>query len=72
MVIEKTEIGKRTKTDVAIIFIEDIADPNMVQEIRNRLNKVDIDGISSMGELEQLIEDNNFIGFPAVYEHGTS
>lgn len=64
LVIEKTEIGKRTKTDVAIIFIEDIADPNMVQEIRNRLNKVDIDGISSMGELEQLIEDNILSVFP--------
>lgn len=60
--IESLIIGKITKTDVALCYIEDIAPPNLITEVRERLKSIDIDGILDTGYLEEFLEDkNNFI-----------
>ncbi|NLB88321.1 MAG: spore germination protein, partial [Syntrophomonadaceae bacterium] len=64
LIIEESKVGRRTRTDVAIVFIEDIADPNIVQAVRDKINNIDIDGITSLGEIEQLMEDNPYSVFP--------
>lgn len=64
LVIEETKVGRRTRTEVAIVFIEDIADPNIVQSVRNKINDIDIDGITSLGDIEQFMEDNPYSVFP--------
>ena len=62
--VEKVVIGTRTKTDVAIIYFQDIAMPGVVQEVHGRLNSFAIDGILDSGYLEQLISDNRWSIFP--------
>ncbi len=66
LVIEKTKVGRRSRTNVAIIFIEDIADPNIVQEIRDKISKIDTDGVITTSYLEQLMEDNPYSVFPQI------
>jgi len=34
------QIGRRSKTDVAVIYIEDIANPDLVKEVKKRLEKM--------------------------------
>lgn len=63
MRVESFQIGRRSKTKVSILYIDDIANPGIVKEIRRLLNSIDIDGIYSGQQLMELIEKPKFI-FP--------
>jgi len=64
LVVEETIVGRRTRTDVAILYIEDIADPEIVRNVKDKLNRIDVDGISAIGYLEQFMSDNHYSPFP--------
>jgi spore germination protein KA len=64
---ENLKIGRATKTDVAIMYIHGIANDKVVEEIRQRLHKIDIDSILESGYIEQLIEDETMTPFPTIY-----
>ena len=66
MVIRTIQLGRRSKTDVAYIYIKGITDPDLITELEERLSKVDIDQIFSSGHLEQLIEDSSNSPFPQM------
>lgn len=56
--------GTRSRTDVAIVYIEDIVEPELVKEVETRLDKYVIDAILDSGYIEQLIEDSWKSPFP--------
>lgn len=58
------KLGRRTKTDTAILYIQDIAYPPVVCEAERRLAALDIDGIMDSGAVEQLTRDNLWSPFP--------
>lgn len=60
------EIGKRTRSKVAICFVEGITNPELVQEVKKRLSKIDTSSVLDSGVLEQYIEDNHLSPFPQV------
>ena len=64
---ESFKIGRATNTDVTLMYIHGIANDQVVQEIRQRLNKIDIDSILESGYIEQLIEDQTATFFPTIY-----
>lgn len=64
--IKNKQIGRRSKTDIAIMYIEDIVDDELLKETMERLDKVDIDGILDSATLEYLIEDNYLSPFPQI------
>ncbi|MED4116789.1 spore germination protein [Priestia megaterium] len=64
---ESFKIGRATNTDVTLMYIHGIANDKVVQEIRQRLNKIDIDSILESGYIEQLIEDQTATPFPTIY-----
>lgn len=64
--IEQTEVGTRSHTKVAICYLDDIANPTLVQEVKNRIDAVEIDSILDAGYLEQFIQDNPWSPFPQV------
>lgn len=66
LVMESKSIGTRSKTDCAIMYIEDIIDPEIVKEVNERLDKINIDAILDSGYIEQLIEDNKWSIFPQI------
>jgi spore germination protein len=59
-------IGGRAKTDIAVMYIEDIVDDKLLNEVKNRLEKIDIDAILDSSILEHLIEDNYLSPFPQI------
>lgn len=59
LVIENISIGSITKTKTAVCYLKDIANDNLVSEVKFRLNNLKIDSLISTGQLEQLIEDND-------------
>ncbi|ONI45740.1 hypothetical protein AN641_03430 [Candidatus Epulonipiscioides gigas] len=62
--VEMTSIGTRSRTDIAIMYMEDIAEPNLVEDVKQRLQKYTIDGIFDSGYVEQMIEDSYKSPFP--------
>ncbi|MGM0369714.1 MAG: spore germination protein [Bacillota bacterium] len=42
---EIVKVGTRSKTDVCVSYIDDIASSDLVDEVKERLNKIDIDGL---------------------------
>lgn len=51
---------------MVVAYIKDIVDPELVQEVENRIKKIDIDSVPESGYVEQLIEDNYLSPFPQV------
>ncbi|WP_282937751.1 spore germination protein [Paenibacillus sp. RC67] len=63
---EPFEIGARSKTKVSLMYIRDIANPNTIQEARNRLNNIHVDALLSSAQLEEGISDRSFSLFPLI------
>lgn len=65
--LESRKIGRITKTDVAVMYIKGIVNDKIIEEVRSRLDQIDIDGILESGYIEELIEDEVLSPFPTVY-----
>jgi spore germination protein len=59
-------LGTRSKTDLAIMYIEDIVNKNVLQELLNRIENINIDAVLDSGYVEQLIEDDRWSIFPQI------
>ncbi|WP_419182336.1 spore germination protein [Paenibacillus radicis (ex Xue et al. 2023)] len=59
-------IGRESNTCVVVTYLQDIADPNIVEELLKRLDKIDIDAVLESGYLEEFIQDSAFSPFPQV------
>lgn len=66
--IEPMKIGERTKTDIAIVYIDNLVDKGILGELKSRLERIKVDSILESGYLEELIEDTPFSLFPTI-EH---
>lgn len=64
-IVTKT-IGERTRTTIAVCYMNGITSPSIVEELDKRLSKIDIDGVFDSGYVEQFIEDNHWSPFPQV------
>ena len=62
------QVGKSSKVDVAISFIDGLADPKMIKKLQERLEKIDIQGISMTSQAlsELLVPTAFFNPFPKV------
>jgi len=65
--IESMKIGTQTHTDVSIMYMNNLAESDVVEEVRKRLKKINIDSVLESGYIEQLIEDQPASPFPQVY-----
>ncbi|WP_166241412.1 spore germination protein [Paenibacillus turpanensis] len=59
-------VGKRTKTKVALMYMEDIADSSVINTARKRIESIEIDGVLESGYIEEMIEDKAFSPFPQL------
>jgi len=64
--VEELTIGAVSRHKVAIIYIDGIANNNVVQEIRDRISRISIDAVQGTGVLEEYIEDSPYSPFPTV------
>ncbi|MFC4402214.1 spore germination protein [Gracilibacillus xinjiangensis] len=65
--LESFAYGRKTKTKVTIAYIHGIVNPRIVDEVKARLAKIDIDGILESGYIEELIEDETYTPFPTMF-----
>ncbi|WP_281889759.1 spore germination protein [Paenibacillus sp. YYML68] len=60
------EIGEQSRTKVVLLYMEGLADPKVIQEVKRRLEAIRIDAILESGYIEELIEDNSYSPFPQL------
>ena len=63
--INNLSIGRYTKTNVDILYIDGIVKKDLVEHVKKRLNKIDIDGIIDSSYLKNSLE-NKFNLFPTL------
>ena len=61
---EELTIGIRSKTGVAIMYMQEIVSPGLIKMIEKRLNQYLIDSVQDTGVLEQLAEKQWYSPFP--------
>ncbi|NRF95214.1 spore germination protein [Paenibacillus frigoriresistens] len=66
LMIRYFTVGMETNTRLALVYIESIANPEIVTELEKRITSIRIDYIASLGFVEQLIEDVPFSPFPQI------
>lgn len=66
--MEEFKVGSLTKTDVIMAYIQGIASDKVVEEVRRRISRINVDSILESGYIEELIEDQPFSLFPQI-EH---
>ncbi len=62
--IKQMKVGRRSSTDVALCYLEDVVRPNILEEALKRIQNIDIDAILDSGYIEQLIEEDWISPFP--------
>ena len=64
---EMIKVGKRSVSDIALLYIKDIANPGIVENIRSRITKIEIDALPMAEKtVEEFITRSFWNPFPLV------
>lgn len=63
--VKNFEVGKRSLTKVALLYMDDVANPVMIKELSKKIAKIDVDGIYSGNQFMELLEKSS----PIVPRH---
>lgn len=62
--VKEIKAGVRSKTNVYLVYMEDLIYPQVLTEIERRLSDFEVDGVLDSGVLEQLAEEKWYSPFP--------
>ncbi|HLR35556.1 MAG TPA: spore germination protein [Tissierellales bacterium] len=60
LVFEDYILGEQTNTKISLAYIVGIVNEDVLEELRRRINKINIDAILETGYIEQLIDDRPY------------
>lgn len=64
---EMMQVGERSKTDICIAYIQDVADPGLVELIKKELNEIKIDGLTMADKtIEEFLVKQGYNPYPLV------
>ncbi|MCL6517650.1 MAG: spore germination protein [Alicyclobacillus sp.] len=66
--VEALNLGTLTNTDVVILYIDGVVDNQVLEEVRQRVRDIQIDGILETGYIEEFIEDCWWSPFPTLMD----
>lgn len=59
-------VGRRSLTNVAVVWIEGITNPELVEKMDQRLKSIDIDGLLSPASVEEYVTGSRMTAFPLL------
>lgn len=64
--IEQNKFGQRSRTDYALVYMEDLVEQNVLDEVRNQLETYETDAIYDSGMLEHFMNQKWYSPFPVI------
>lgn len=62
----QTTVGRRSLTNVSVIYIEGITNPELVERMKRRLKSIDVDGFLSPSAVEEYVTGSRATAFPLL------
>lgn len=62
----ETRVGRRSLTNVTVAYIEGLTDPALVEQMKQRLRSIDIDGMVTPASVEEYITGSRPTAFPLL------
>jgi spore germination protein KA len=66
LTIEQTKVGRQSLTQIDIVYLNGTVNPNLVNEVKRRLESIEIDGVVEAGFVEEYIVDKKYTTFPLI------
>ncbi len=64
--IYETQVGERSLTNVSVVWLEGITNPELVTKMKDRLSQIHIDGLLSPAAVEEYITGSRATAFPLM------
>lgn len=64
--LTQTQVGRRSLTNVTVVWLEGITNPRLVQRLMKRLKSIDIDGFLTPGAVEEYVTGSRATAFPLL------
>ena len=64
--IFETQVGRRTLTNVSVLWLEGITDPQLVTKMKERIASIDVDGFLSPSAVEEYVTGSRTTAFPLL------
>lgn len=62
----ETQVGRRSLTNVSILWLDGITNPELVDKMKTRIQEIDIDGMLSPASVEEYVTGSRATAFPLV------
>ena len=62
----ETTVGRRSLTNVTVVWIEGVTNPILVERMKQRLNEIDIDGMINPSSVEEYVTGSRRTAFPLL------
>ena len=62
----ETQVGQRSLTNVGILWLDGITNPELVERMKDRIGQIDIDGMLSPSSVEEYVTGSRATAFPLV------
>jgi len=66
LVAETIVVGDRSESEVTVMYVKDLANPNIVEEIKGRIRAIRADAVTSLPILEQLLDKHPYSLVPSA------
>ena len=66
LILKESIIGKETNTKISLLYMNNIANDKLVNEIQNKLNNINIDGILDSSYIKKYLDTNKL--FPTIIQ----
>lgn len=67
LVTENFILGERLQSDLCIVYMGDMVNEEILENLKNRINAIQVDGVISVGIFQQYIEDYTYSLFPQTF-----
>lgn len=64
--MDNINAGEKTATDICLVYLEGVADPNVIETLKYRIGRLDVDSILESGYIEEYIDDAPFSPFETI------
>jgi spore germination protein len=64
--VKYMQVGNRSKTDIALLYIEDIVNKTVLETVEKRIKNINIDAVLESSYIEEMIEDDIYSPFPQI------